>query len=103
MAMLAVGVSSAQPATDLWLRGYSVIPSPRNVRLSGGDIVLDSTWRLEARENHIAIATLLRDLEEFHSLKNRAGGGPVIRLTGDRRHRRGCGNRPAGLSSEPRR
>jgi len=42
-----------------------VIPSPRNVRLAGGDIVLDSTWRLEARENHIATATLLRDLENF--------------------------------------
>jgi len=56
IAMLTAGVLSARPATDLWLRGYSVIPSPRNVRLSGGDIVLDSTWRLEARENDIAAA-----------------------------------------------
>ena len=104
IAMLTAGVSSARLATDLWLRGYSVIPSPRNIRLAGGDIVLDSTWCLEARESDIAAATLLRDLDKFHSLKlNRAGGGPVIRLTGDRRHRRGCGNRSAGLSSEPRR
>jgi len=81
IAMLTAAVSSAQPATGLWLRGYSVIPSPRNVRLAGGDIVLDSSWRLEARDNPIAAATLRRDLEEFHSLKlNRAGGGPVIRL-----------------------
>jgi hypothetical protein len=39
---------SAMPPTDLFLRGYSVIPAPRRVDLQSGDIDFDGTWVFDA-------------------------------------------------------
>jgi len=30
--------------TELWARGYAAVPCPREVELSGGDLVLASGW-----------------------------------------------------------
>ena len=72
-------ISTAQQPTDLWLRGYSVIPTPRQVRLAEGDVQLDRTWALEAGQ-HIAARTLRKDLAEFHSLALGGGSGRIVRL-----------------------
>src|SRR5262249_31335417 len=47
----------AQPPTELWLRGYSLIPTPRNVRLAAGDIEVDKSWVIDSRvgAQHIAV------------------------------------------------
>ena len=72
--------------TPLFLRGYSVIPTPQKVELKERDIVFDDSWTYDASnigENHIAVRTLLRDLRNFYSLELKAGSGDkkVIRLS----------------------
>ncbi|MBI1792111.1 MAG: beta-N-acetylhexosaminidase [Acidobacteria bacterium] len=64
----------AEPVTALYLRGYAVIPTPRQVRLQPGDITLDEGWRLDA-PSHRATTTLLAGL----GLKLQ-GQGPSLRL-----------------------
>lgn len=57
---LAAGVPAATPG-PLWLNGYSVVPSPRSVRLAGGEVRLDETWSLDmggAAAGHIAAERL---------------------------------------------
>jgi len=66
----------AQPATQLWSRGYSVIPTPRQVTLEDGEVVLDSSWSVDAAAldwNHIAVRALLAGLNELHGLGPRPG------------------------------
>src|SRR5207244_2344506 len=49
--------------------GYSVIPTPQKVELQDGDIEFNDTWIYDARKvakDHIAVRSLLRDLQEFH-------------------------------------
>jgi len=46
LALLGTAASAAPP-TGLLLRGYSVIPAPREVRLSEGDIRFDAGWALD--------------------------------------------------------
>ncbi len=55
---------------DLFLRGYSVIPTPQRVQLRDAEIELDRSWtyRAEVKPDHIAVRTLLSDLKVFHSL-----------------------------------
>ncbi|MCL6505676.1 MAG: beta-N-acetylhexosaminidase [Bryobacteraceae bacterium] len=77
--------AGAQPPTELWLRGYSVIPAPQRVQLTGGDVVVDATWRLDAGKlgpQHVAVRSLLSDLKHFHGLELQAGAAErnVIRL-----------------------
>jgi len=71
-------------ASPLWLRGYSVIPTPRLVQLQPQDVVLDSQWTVDdsaVGAGHIAVRSLVRDVAEFHALDLRRGTGPkVIRL-----------------------
>lgn len=84
LCLLCATALPAQPLTDLWLRGYSVIPTPRKVQLDSRDIVVDSSWRIDAGSignQHIAVRTLIRDLEDFHGLRfHPPSGGVVIRL-----------------------
>jgi hexosaminidase len=83
--LLFVLPSAAQNVTDLWLRGYSVIPTPRSVQLAPGEVVVDGNWVVDAgkvgRQN-IAFRTLVKDVADFHSVSLRPGSGPekVIRL-----------------------
>ncbi len=69
IAWFAASASHAQPLpTDLFLRGYSIIPSPQKVTLRPGSVSIDSGWAVESGDN-IAARWLLRDLSDFHSLQ----------------------------------
>ena len=72
--------------TDLFLRGYSVIPTPQKVKVEEENIRFDGSWVYDAiniDENHIAIRTLLKDLKNFYSLELKSGSSrkKVIRLS----------------------
>jgi len=82
--LLCAVQANAQTVTDLWARGYSVIPTPQSVKLSGGDVVLDGSWLIDASklgQQDIAYRSLVKDAAEFHGLRLRPGSaGKVIRL-----------------------
>ncbi len=73
-----------QDATELWQRGYSVIPTPRSVRFAGGDVRFGNNWSVDDGKvggTHIAVRSLLKDLDEFHGVELRRGAGAkVVRL-----------------------
>jgi hexosaminidase len=75
-----------QAPTELFLRGYSVLPTPQKVELHGADVEFDETWSYDARTlpaDHIAVRSLLRDLKDFHLIELKPGGSgakKVIRL-----------------------
>ncbi|MBI4875741.1 MAG: beta-N-acetylhexosaminidase [Acidobacteria bacterium] len=68
--------------TPLFLRGYSVIPTPQKVVFQGGEMRFDGAWRLEAGAlaKHIAARTLVADLKSMHSLELGSGPGKPVRL-----------------------
>jgi hexosaminidase len=76
MAITATGGTVAQLPTELFLRGYSVIPSPRQVRLGTGDFGFSSSWAFETTlpATHVAIRSLLTDLRDMHGLSLRPAG-----------------------------
>jgi hexosaminidase len=83
--LLCAGIASAQNVTDLWLRGYSVIPTPQVVKLTSDDIVFDENWRVDpgkVSSQHIAVRSLLGDVANFHSVHLREGTAKtkVVRL-----------------------
>ncbi len=66
--------ASAQPPTELFLRGYSVLPAPQKVELQSGDLEFNDGWGYDASKitkDHIATRSLLRDLQEFHRIELR--------------------------------
>jgi len=76
----------AESATELWARGYAVIPTPQSVRLEDGDIQIDDRWiiapsGIDAQE--ISVRTLRRDLADWHRLNLKTGvqGEYTIRLS----------------------
>jgi len=77
----------AQPPTELFLRGYSLIPSPQKVALQPGDLEFNDAWGYDASKiakDHIATRSLLGDLQEFHRVELRAATNQsknVIRLS----------------------
>ncbi|MEJ7616589.1 MAG: beta-N-acetylhexosaminidase [Pyrinomonadaceae bacterium] len=80
---------AAPTPTELFMRGYTVIPTPQRVRLEPGDVELDDSWAYEAKgmdEQQIAVRALLTDLKDFHGFvlrpKNQRSGG-LIRLAID--------------------
>jgi N-acetyl-beta-hexosaminidase len=84
--VLFASLLPAQNATELWSRGYAVIPTPRSVNLSGGDVEIDGRWvivpaGIDAQE--ISVRTLRRDLADWHRLNLNAApqGDLVIRLS----------------------
>jgi hypothetical protein len=56
--------------TELFMRGYSVIPTPQRVQSESGDIQFDDGWgySAQAREGQPALRSLVRDLKDFHSI-----------------------------------
>jgi hexosaminidase len=83
--LLFAGVSQGQTRPDaLWQYGYSVIPMPRSVSLSGADTTLDESWRIDhgtVPATGIALRSLLADFAGFHSLSLKQGQGEkTIRL-----------------------
>jgi len=83
--LFVAATRDARQSTDLFLRGYSIIPAPQKVELRDGEIEFDESWRYDARAvapNHIAIRALAGDLKSFHHLALQPhGGGNVIRLS----------------------
>src|SRR5690606_38972849 len=77
-------IAAAQNATDLWLRGYSVIPTPRTVRLAAGDVTFGNDWTVDeakAGARHMAVRSLRRDVMEFHGISlGRGVSARTIRL-----------------------
>jgi hexosaminidase len=79
--------AQAQQPTELFLRGYSVIPSPQKVTLQDGEIEFNESWGYDAgrlAKDHIAVRSLLRDLQEFRQLSlkpSTAKSVNVIRLS----------------------
>ena len=76
-------LAGAQTVTPLWSRGYSIIPTPRSVQLSPGDLVLDSSWSLvDQSASPIAARSLTADFRDFYGVTfRRAVGSKVIRLS----------------------
>lgn len=62
----------AQTPTELFLRGYSVLPTPQKVELQSGDLEFNDAWVYDAgkvAKDHSAVRSLLRDLREFHFIE----------------------------------
>jgi hypothetical protein len=83
-------VGLAKPAvqnlTDLFLAGYTLIPEPRFVELTGDSVVFSSDWVLEtqsADSENITVETLLIDMEALNGVKIRLGqsSSKVIQLS----------------------
>ena len=87
LILLAVTPAAAQQPTELFLRGYSVIPTPQRVELQDGEIEFNDSWVYDAgriAKDHIAVRSLLRDLQEFHRIELRPASNQarnVIRLS----------------------
>ena len=66
--------------TELFSRGYNVIPVPQKVNLQPVDIDFDGTWVYDSGPvgaSHIAARTLVKDLKEFHSIELTPAGLPM--------------------------
>jgi hypothetical protein len=63
------GAAATSATTELFLRGYSVVPSPRDVRLEGGHLRIASEWlyRTSLDSTHPALCTLRDDLAAAHA------------------------------------
>ena len=46
-AILLAGVAQAGPSSLLFTRGYTLLPEPQKVELTGGDFEINSGWRLK--------------------------------------------------------
>jgi hexosaminidase len=74
LLFVALASARAQSPTDLFLRGYSVIPTPQKVELQSQDIEFQDAWAYDAGKlarNHIAIRSLLGDLQASHQFELR--------------------------------
>lgn len=73
--------------SPLFLRGYTVIPEPREVRLGEAEFSFGARWRLElgpgVKSGDTAVAALKEGLAERLGIVLRVGGsgGPVLRLS----------------------
>jgi len=85
VSVLAAVAGTGQPPTGLFMRGYSLIPAPRNVSLQPEDVEFSSAWsfRAEIAAGHAATRSLTADLEMFHAIRLKAapaGADRVVRL-----------------------
>ena len=84
-------VASAQAATvsPLFARGYTVIPAPQQVTLSGEDFEFTGAWGLElapgVKADDVAVMSLKEELaERFHlALREAKGEGRCQAQVGD--------------------
>jgi hexosaminidase len=69
--------------TELWSRGYSVIPSPRNVKLEEGEVLINEGWNIKVDgvpRGDITVDFMKKDLKEFHGLELKGTANRVISL-----------------------
>jgi hypothetical protein len=88
---VAIAVRAAT-VSPLFARGYTVIPEPQKVELSGRDFEFGDTWRLQlasgVKADDIAVRSLKQELQERDHVALReasAKGGSVLRLAIDPR------------------
>jgi len=69
-------------ATELRRMGFSLIPAPQRVELTGSECIVDSSWRLELGEGvtEISIRRLREAAAEFHGLEFHGNGEKKIKL-----------------------
>jgi len=72
-ALNAVGSQArAETASPLFARGYTVLPTPQNVKLSGKDFAITSGWRLELASGitpgDVAVTMLKEELRARYQL-----------------------------------
>ena len=84
------GPLPAATASPLFARGYTVIPEPQKVTLTGKDFEFSPSWRLElapgVQPDDIAVESLKQELQErFHLALGEAKGksGPSLKLAID--------------------
>ncbi len=75
--------------TELWQRGYAVIPHPLNVRLEAGDLAMEPGWKLvlsqAVSDDDVAVTSLVEGLKAKRSYvleraSSQAEGAKVVRL-----------------------
>jgi len=89
LALISAGCKEkAAESTGLSGSGYSVIPAPREVELSGEEIFFSDEWFVDMSvlgNDHIAISSLLGDMDDWYGLLLDPGtvSNKVIRLSVD--------------------
>jgi len=88
--VLLAGPLRAATASPLFARGYTVIPLPQKVTLSGSDFEFAAAWRLElglgVKADDAAVVSLKEELQErFHLAlpETKGKGGASLRLAID--------------------
>ena len=81
---LAQMVRGATPS-ELYSRGYTLIPAPQQVELKGGDIELDGSWKIQpasgVKPDDVAVESLKEDLKDRYGLVLATrGAGKAIEL-----------------------
>lgn len=82
--MLFKGVVYASDDTDKQLhdRGYSLIPSPKQMELSAQDVIVDETWQVVSQVGEdFAAKELIQEVEKLHRLKFSKTGEKKIILS----------------------
>ncbi len=84
--VFAILLSAAQVllygADELWLRGYSVIPTPQTVELETGEVVFGEEWAVAGETGGLAATSLIDDIALFHKVRlQRGSGGTAVRLS----------------------
>ena len=85
VCVLALASTAGRLPTDLFMRGYSVIPTPQKVSLQPGDVDFGGSWslRIAVAADHPAVRILTGDLETLHATRLQsppAGNERVVRL-----------------------
>jgi len=83
--LLLSGGAYASPVSPLYLRGYTVIPEPQNVRLNSSDFQINGPLRLEIRDGvnpaDGAIADLKEQMAQRYNISLLPGGqGRVVEV-----------------------
>ena len=88
LLLMVVGftqMASGATASNLFQRGYTVIPEPQKVEFKGGDFEIGSGWRLELgksmKPGDVAVESLKDELEKRHGITlETRGRGKAITL-----------------------
>jgi hypothetical protein len=78
-------VTTFARASELFSRGYTLVPEPQQVKLEPGDFRFGDGWSVEAaggvKADSVAVESLREDLRSRFGVDLKSGGGPgVIRL-----------------------
>ncbi|HTS70576.1 MAG TPA: beta-N-acetylhexosaminidase [Terriglobia bacterium] len=88
--LISTSAVHAATASPLFARGYTVIPAPQRVTLSGKDFEFGPAWRLVlasgVKDDDVAVVSLKDELTERLHLalvEAKAKGGPLLRMAID--------------------